>query len=172
MLRFVGTEADPTSRIIRTGEMGFWASHVECQLPDGRLLGAHSKGGVQARAADYDADTWTSQLFVRVPCTNLQADSLAGLVARIGTPYDFTAIIEMALGLASGSVVDWGLSSNNVVCSALMEIQLLASGIIMSAPMDAHLMDPRDVLVQVSAIATIGTPETRVLPQRSDKPTP
>lgn len=158
-LRFV-TANDLISRAIRGGELGFWASHVECRMPDGTLLGAHVDGGVQARAGDYDA-TWSQQLFVDVPCNAAQAAAFYSFLAsQIGKPYDLTAIGEMADGFTTGEAPDW-VQSPAWICSALQMGALIASGIALAAPATVRLATPRDVLVACGMVAAIGIPEMR-----------
>lgn len=157
-LRFV-TDGDIVSAAIRGGEMGFWASHVEALTPDGKLLGAHYAGGVQARTRDYDAGQWKRQLFVVLPATDDQARAFyAFLASQVGKPYDMTAIGEMALGVVTGEAPNWA-QSPSWICSALQTAALLTSGIMKSAPASVRLATPRDVLVGCAWLATIGEPQ-------------
>lgn len=158
-LRFV-TAPDLVSRIIRGGEMGFWASHVECRMPDGSLLGAHIDGGVQARAGDYDT-AWTQQLFVDVPCANVQSDEFHHfLTTQVGKDYDLVAIAELADGAYTGEAPSWP-EAPTWICSALQTAALLTAGIIKAAPASVRLATPRDVLMMCAALTVIGTPELR-----------
>lgn len=94
-LRFV-TCHDIVSAAIRTAEFGFWASHVEAVIPDGRLLGAHFKGGVQARMPGYDADDVTRQLFITLPATaEMDIAFHVFLEGQLGKPYDVDAIAAL-----------------------------------------------------------------------------
>jgi hypothetical protein len=159
-LRFV-TCNDPVSNTIRRGEMGFWASHVEAVMPDGKLLGAHAAGGVQECASDYDAGLWTQQLYVQIPCTDAEALAFETfLKSQLGKPYDMPAIEEMALGILTGEAPNWP-QKPSWICSALQTAALLMAGIIKGAPATVRLATPRDVLVAVAALVEIGTPETR-----------
>lgn len=156
-LRFV-TDSDLVSQAIRGGEMGFWASHVECKMPDGTLLGAHYSGGVQARAAGYDTGQWSHELYVDIPCAQTEAANFwAFLIAQIGKPYDMAAIGEMALGVLTGEAPDWP-NSPSWICSALQTAALLTAGIIHAAPATVRLATPRDVLMMCAALATIDEP--------------
>ncbi len=157
-LRFV-TGGDLISYVIRGGEMGFWASHVECRMPDGTLLGAHSDGGVQARAANYDAATCTRQLFVDVPATQAQADAAHQfLTAQIGKPYDEMAVAEMAVGVLTGEAPDWTRSAA-WICSAVQLAALLTAGIVRAAPTTVRLATPRDVLMACAGLVAVGAPQ-------------
>lgn len=158
-LRFV-TRDDPVSRIIRRGEMGFWASHVEALMPDGTLLGAHYDGGVEARPHDYDKDQWSKDLYVNVPCDSAQTQAFEDfLKAQIGKPYDMAAIWEMAAGTLTGEAPDWP-HKPSWICSALQTAALLKAGILKAAPATVRLATPRDVLVAIAALTEIGTPQT------------
>lgn len=157
-LRFV-TCSDFASGIIRRGEMGFWVSHVEALTPDGKLLGAHDDGGVQARAADYDAGQWTLELFVDLPATDDQAAAFyAFLNAQIGKPYDKAAIAAMGEGELSGMACAPGNDDAAFICSALIVAGLMAAGLVKSAPSSVRLTTPRDVLQMAGALFAIGEP--------------
>src|ERR1700722_3247388 len=87
------TDNDPISHIIRGGELGFWASHVETITPDGYLLGAHYDGGVAKRARDYDKDIWLEETFITIPTSTYQARAFYDFAnSKIGLPYDMEAI--------------------------------------------------------------------------------
>jgi hypothetical protein len=157
-LRFVSS-TDLVSRIIRGAELGFLYQHVEAQMPDGSLLGAHIDGGVQARAANYDT-TYTQDLYVTVPCP---PDAVLAfhdfLRSQIGKPYDTIAIAEMADGFLTGEAPDWA-QSPLWDCSALITGALLTAGIIKGAPATVRLATPRDVLVACAALTPIGEPKS------------
>lgn len=158
-LRFV-TAGDLISRAIRGGELGFWASHVECRMPDGTLLGAHADGGVASRPADYDK-SWTQQMFVDVPCRDDQAAAFhAFLLEQVGKPYDMEAICELADGFLTGEARDWS-DPPSWICSALQTASLLTAGIIMAAPAGVRLATPRDVLVACAALVILPALELR-----------
>lgn len=65
-IRFV-TGNDWISDGIRLYEHDGWATHAEAVMPDGSLLGAHLKGGVEIRPAGYDKATMTRELIVDLP---------------------------------------------------------------------------------------------------------
>lgn len=96
-LRFV-TGNDFISRGIRLFEYGFWATHVETLMPDGTLLGAHCRDGVQARPRDYDKGRFSKEAFVDIPATSEQTDGFhTFLRAQIGKSYDFKAILGIVM---------------------------------------------------------------------------
>jgi hypothetical protein len=143
-LRFV-TGRDPVSAVIRAFEYGFWASHVEAQMPDGSLLGAHANGGVLARPRGYDALEVVREMFVSIPATDAQADKFyAFLRGQLGKPYDTKAIAGIV------AQRDWR-DDGAWMCSELMAAALCECGIF-----PAHLatefnhVTPRDLLLIVS----------------------
>jgi hypothetical protein len=143
-LRFVhGNGLEAAAILADTGGL---YSHVECVLPDGRFLGAHSDGGVQARPNNYDAGTVARELFL-----DLAADD-PGMAARfyyaaenhVGEPYDFDAI--------AGFVSHMDLhAKGKVICSALMTLCLRDCGWF-ATPLTAlaHEISPRDLLLIIS----------------------
>lgn len=78
--------------------------HVDLVVPkdDGSytLMGAHSAGGYQERAADYQK--FGLRIRVSIPCTDEQAEAIyAGAREMIGTPYDTRDIEGIAFGNAA-----------------------------------------------------------------------
>jgi hypothetical protein len=146
-------------RFIAAGENGFWAEHVECRLPDGSTIGAHAPAGVERHPPGFD-DGWTRQLLVDVPCDQDQADAFHALLrAKIGAPYDLGAILEMLEGAFAGSAPGWD-EGPGVICSALIGLAAVATGIFRSAPA-GRLTTPRDVLQQCAALVAVGEPQPR-----------
>lgn len=153
-LRFV-TGNDLVSGVIRGGEMGFWASHVEAVMLDGTLLGAHSNGGVQARPAGYDRGECRRELIVTIASTADEFATWEGFLrSQVGKPYDMTAIGEMALGTLTGEAPNWK-QSGAWICSALMVAGLLSAGILKSAPTTVRLATPRDVLCMLAPFSAL-----------------
>jgi hypothetical protein len=92
ILRFV-TCNDAISGGIRFAEYGFWASHVETLTPEGKLLGAHAHGGVQAREHDYDRGGFYREKYIELPAdAEMTAAFYAWNALQVGKPYDLTAI--------------------------------------------------------------------------------
>jgi hypothetical protein len=158
VIRFV-TCGDPASAIIRRGELGFWASHVEALTPDGLLLGAHADGGVAKRPRNYDAGQWTRELYATVPATPAQQAAFwSALDGLIGHPYDMDAIKAMAIGELTGMASLADNAGAAEICSAAILIGLLASGHAKSAPATIRLTTPRDVAQIVSAYVALPAP--------------
>jgi hypothetical protein len=158
VIRFV-TCGDPVSAIIRRGELGFWASHVEALTPDGFLLGAHADGGVAKRPRDYDAGQWTLELYLAVPATPAQQAAFwAFLAGELGKPYDMAAIEAMASGALSGQATLADNGGAAWICSALIVAALIAAGLVASAPASVRLTAPRDVMYALAGRLAIDAP--------------
>jgi hypothetical protein len=144
-LRFV-TCRDPISDGIRLRE-NFWASHVEAVTPQGSYLGAHADGGVQARAAGYDATILQRELFVELPesAPGQAAEFYAFLARHMGEPYDFKSI----LGFLVPDIV--AHQRQHVICSALQTLALRQCGWFATPLAEpAHKISPRDLLLIIS----------------------
>lgn len=158
VIRFV-TCSDPISAIIRRGELGFWASHVEALTPDGFLLGAHADGGVARRPRDYDVGQWTLELLVAVPASaDQQAAFWAFLAAQLGKPYDANAIKALAAGELSGMATLADNAGAAWICSALIAGALKAAGLVLATPSTLRLTTPRDVLQMLAARVALDAP--------------
>lgn len=142
-LRFVhGIGVSSDAIVLDTGGL---YSHVECVMPDGRYLGAHSDGGVQARSSDYDKGQFDRELFVDLPADAAMTASFYDWARRhVGEPYDFAAIRGFL----------WHMNDHDkgkVICSALMTLCLRDCGWFatpLSQP--AHEISPRDLLLIIS----------------------
>lgn len=157
-LRFV-TGGELFSSAIRLQE-GFWASHVEAVMPDGRLLGAHIAGGVLARKADYDKGQWTKQLFVELPVEQASADAFhAYLISRLNRPYDMAAIVGFVLHRDEHT-------ERGFICSALQTMALRDCGYFATPLVEpAHKISPRDLLLILSGrVPVLHDPEIAPLP--------
>lgn len=142
-LRFV-TCADAVSAGIRAFEYGFWASHVECLMPDGTLLGAHYDGGVQARAHDYDKGKFTKELYLQVALDE-PTMFYAFLTSQLGKPYDITAIEALVFDR------DWN-EADSWFCSELQAAALAHAGFFPSELATTFSkITPRDLLLILSA---------------------
>jgi uncharacterized protein YycO len=74
-------------------QYGFWSTHAEAVMPDGRYLGAISDG-VKARAPDYDRGTIKQEIFLEVSATADQEEIFYAFIeSQIGKPYDLWAIL-------------------------------------------------------------------------------
>lgn len=127
---------------------GFWATHAEALMPDGRLLGARFSGGVQARAHDYDAGKFDQELFLTIKTTEAQEAAFYDFLrAQVGKKYDWRAIVSFF-----GSR-DWQ-EPDSWFCSELMAAGLSACGFFpqhMAVKFDR--ITPRDLLLLASTLA-------------------
>ena len=152
VLRFVQGDS-VASRLIIAQEktaMPFTPSHVECVTPDGLYFGAHISGGTQRREPGYDKAELVRDLFLTLGATDEQAAAFySDMDAHEGEPYDWTAIV--------GFLVPEHLHlPNHAICSARITLSLRASGWLrwpLAAP--AHLIDPRDLLLMLSALVRV-----------------
>ncbi len=70
--------------------------HVEFGTPEGTWIGAHAKGGVQERSADY-CDPFRDYTY-RIPCSAAKRDELlAWARSKIGTRYNFRDILGLLM---------------------------------------------------------------------------
>ena len=147
VLRFVrsmGLSSDMIVALEKTA-MPFTPSHVEAVTPDGFYLGAHFDGGVQKRQKNYDAEQFSSQLFLTLDATDAQASSFyAFLDNHIGEPYDWKAILGFVIPQHEHTL-------DHAICSALISLALRGCKWFpwpLATP--AHLIDPRDLLLIIS----------------------
>lgn len=74
-------------------QYGFWATHVEAVMPDGRYHSA-MLDGVKSRDPDYDAGTIKREMFLEIRCTpDQEAIFYAFIESQVGKPYDTWAIL-------------------------------------------------------------------------------
>jgi hypothetical protein len=120
-------------------------SHCEAVLPDGYIIAALIGEGVCRKPLDYDK-TSTSQIFVDIAMSAHALDLWTGyLESRLGRPYDFDAIMGIALHL------NWR-QRGGFICSMLQTLALRQSctfPVPLSEP--AHEITPRDLLLVLSA---------------------
>lgn len=143
-LRFVQTKGSWLSTLIDWRTMA-QVSHVEAVMPDGSIIAALMGEGVVRKPGDYDT-TSTSQILVDV-AMSAHALSLwkCYLESRIGRPYDFDAIMGIALHL------NWR-QRRGFICSMLQTLALRWACVFpvpLSEP--AHEVTPRDLLLVLSA---------------------
>jgi hypothetical protein len=158
-LRFVSGK-DPESMAIRLRE-NFPYSHVEAVTPEGKYLGAHASGGVQARDPGYDAAYLDHELFVDLPNLartfasgspfiapepDTQADEFYAFLGRhIGEPYDFESILGFLVPNISAH------QPQHIICSALQALALRQCRWFATPLVEpAHKITPRDLLLIIS----------------------
>lgn len=147
-IRFVRSKGFASDGIVALEKtaMPFTPSHVEAVTPDGFYLGAHFSGGVQKRPKDYDAGKFLHELFLTLTATDAQTDFFYKFLEdHIGEPYDWRAILGFILPEHEHTL-------DHAICSALIALALrecLWFPWPLTAP--AHLIDPRDLLLMISA---------------------
>ena len=127
--------------------MPFTPGHVEARTPDGAFyIGAHIEGGVLKRPVGYDKATIIHELFLTLDSTPEQDTVFYKyLEDSIGEPYDWLSIL--------GFIIPGHLHlPNHAICSAKITLALRKCEWFqwpLAAP--AHLIDPRDLLLMISA---------------------
>jgi hypothetical protein len=118
-IRFI-TESDPISDAIRLVTFSEW-SHVEIITETGSYIGAHAKGGVQERPADYTKVSRERRY--EIPVADDQYTKMMAFArSKIGTPYDFKDI--------AGLFLHKNLSSEGTeICSMFVFESALAGGL-------------------------------------------
>ncbi len=144
ILRFVHCN-DPISNgiILQTGGL---YSHVEAVTPEGKYLGAHADGGVEARPSDYDKGEFDRQRILQLGADDAMTTRFYHyLDAVVGEPYDFGAI--------AGFAVHANLHEKaHTICSALQALALRGCQYFpnpLSVP--AHEISPRDLELALSS---------------------
>lgn len=129
-------------------------SHVEAVTPDGKYLGAHADGGVQARPADYDKGKFDRQRFLELAADEAMAAKFYHyLNAVIGEPYDLGAIA----GFVSHISIH---QQGHTICSSLQALALRGCEYFpRPLPVPAHEISPRDLELILS-----GRPDAREIP--------
>jgi len=144
-VRSLGLASDGIVALEKTA-MPFTPSHVEAVTPDGFYLGAHLDGGTQKRPKNYDAGGFSHELFLTLEATEDQAGAFYTFLDKhIGEPYDWRAILGFLLPKHEHT-------PNHAICSALISLALRACEYFrwpLATP--AHLIDPRDLLLIISA---------------------
>lgn len=138
-LRFV-TANDLVSAGIRAYQYGFWASHVEA-LIDGKLVGAHFRGGVAVRDMGYDAGPGMREEYMQITAADEIAKKFeAFMMAQVGKPYDVEAIGAMVLER------DWR-DPNSWFCSELVTAALEACLLLNRMSVSVNRITPRDAYI-------------------------
>ena len=141
-LQFVATK-DLGSELIEWFGHGQY-SHVDCVMPDGRLLGARLDGGVAVRQPDYEV--FSRRTRVELPVEYLAEHQwLDWLLGQVGKPYDRTAIA----GFASGR--DWR-EQDSWFCSELASAGLEHCGYFQfPLTVPANKITPDDLILVLSS---------------------
>jgi hypothetical protein len=135
--------------------MPFPPTHSECVTPDGKWLGQHGFGGMQAREAGYDHDEVDlmpdgrrCEIIVPLPVTEVQHDAFyAYMHSKIGMPYDWVSILGF---LATEQHLH---IEGSLVCSAIVAAGLRTEGCeYFKWPMTKpfHQIDPATLMLILS----------------------
>ena len=135
----------------RIAQYGFWGTHCEAVLPDGRYLGAISDG-VKARDPRYDAGYFSQEMLLDVKTTPDQEEIFyAFLESQIGKPYDIWAILAYFYPSR-----DWQ-SFDAWYCSELLGTALAECGILpKEMAVKFSRVTPRDLLLLISTRTEAG----------------
>src|SRR6185369_408892 len=85
--------------LVKYAQGGFPLTHCEAMLPEGGVIAAWYKGGVQIKPVGYDAGAFERELFMSLDATPEQETAFFGFLKdQLGKPYDAMAIASFALG--------------------------------------------------------------------------
>lgn len=152
IIRFVEGDRSLVSWDIEAREnvcMPLVPSHVEMLSRDGaHYIGAHIEDGIQARPIGYDAGQFKAELLLDLGPEGDDA-AFAYMESKIGTPYDWTSIIDFLLP------INWH-QYNHLICSAFGLITLRKKQFFPKpVAWPAHMTSPRDLLGLVSAVVEV-----------------
>jgi uncharacterized protein YycO len=116
-----------------------WAAHVGFRLPDGRVLDATPQFGVSIRTAA--TDEGTARYFLPHAPHDLVRNAVAYAAQQVGKPYDWTAIIGVAMR------GDWH-KPDKWFCSELIEAAMYEAGCeLLNDDNHVDRITPRDLLL-------------------------
>lgn len=121
-IRFIGS-SDVVSHLIEWTTNSLWC-HTEALSRDGQCwVGAHAGTGVQARPLNWCKDT-TRQAVYALPVSYDEYErAMTWLASKVGEPYDYKAIVGLALHNRVG------YSDQELICSAFMTEWLMTAGL-------------------------------------------
>lgn len=130
------------------GRSGF--SHVDCVLPDGRLLGARADkhgevpAGVQVRPPDYEK--WAKRVVFELDARSDQEQRYYDFLnAQLGKGYDHLAIVGFITGRSWTETDTW-------ICSELQAAALMGAGLCSKLYLTANQITPTMLALLVSGL--------------------
>src|SRR3954467_6522501 len=97
-LRFV-SHPGPFDLLVKAAQLGYWATHIDALLPDGRFISSRFWDGVQIRPEDYDAGKFTREQWIRIVTTKDEETRFYDFLnGQVGKPYDALAIVAFLAG--------------------------------------------------------------------------
>jgi hypothetical protein len=153
-VRFVA-HPGPFTWAVQLAQYGFWASHCEAVLPDGRRLGSwFLTNGVVIRPANYDAGDFNRDMRIDITTTPAQETAYYDfLYGQIGKPYDWRALLSF---YSKRSGRNWQ-AEDSWFCSELIAGGLAAAGILPHhMAVKFSRITPRDVVLLASTATGAG----------------
>lgn len=148
-VRFV-RYTDLSSLAIRFFTYGFWATHAEAILPDGRMVGAHFEG-VVVKPPGWDDGCFSRELVLELDVKPATADRFHRfMLDQVGKPYDFSAVLSFVARRNWHSPDRW-------FCSELVAAALMKCGYLRPLAVEANRISPRDLLLILSGKVPAGT---------------
>lgn len=128
-----------TGRVVQAATWS-WASHVDFELEDGRLLGAVPGRGVCVRDPRHDAPSRVERYQVKLPW-GLYGSPLDWALNQVGKPYDWAGVLGYALRRRWQDKDAW-------FCSELVAFAFRGAGYPLLRANDAwRITPPRDLLL-------------------------
>jgi hypothetical protein len=121
-------------------------SHVDVLMPDGRLLGARTNGGVLIRPYDYEKVI--TRIIFEIKTFSLEQEDkfYAFLDAQIGKSYDYLAILAFAVNRNWRDLDAW-------ICSELVAAALEECGVIPKLFLSSNKISPVALALACSVLA-------------------
>jgi hypothetical protein len=154
VIRF-STDGDRLDEKIAASQYEFWATHCEAIFPDGVGALRFDDAENEWRLDTKPDMNWIKQTAVTLIVAHDTAYRFYKfLINQFGAGYDYRSLAGVRQLFADPHRLIWG-------CADLIYAALIEAGIVKSAPPGLAFMTPRDLLLVLGAIATIGGIEKR-----------